>query len=503
MNVLRCFFLLLLLVAPAWAQRSPERTARELLSEAPVTVLVAPAEGSKAKVVEVLRGDRLKVGDVLDAARLTAALTDTLGPDWPAVEQAVLFGTPGEPFALLPTGARLVTKTGKVWQAVTRSGGEGYRLVNRPGVEWGRLLARLRGDAADLAALDALRKQPEGPRRNQALLAWLERHPPAHLTPGDIVAEPVPADDLGESNWGEFESEPVRWILRSGSAEDSWAALTHYARTHDGALLGRECHPFATTEGRAMLLAKLKAERGLGGDALRALKLLAWPETHPRGPVATVPFATATTAAEQATLLKEVRPVLARDDGRWKQVAAQALVTLLTVRDNPEAKAAVVADLETQFKAARPGTTRNALAEALVRLAPPGRTPLALLLDLGRREVRVRFWLGVYPEGGLVPEVPVLLIERVLPQDKHEKVVEGPLPAVIAPDWKTGWDTSRPLYVEVPLTKLTPGHTYRMTVSGIVGAEKAKFTSEPRTFQVLPPTPGVPGAAVRIVLDEE
>jgi hypothetical protein len=507
----RSLVLVLVLCAPVWGQRTTDRSARELLIEATCSVVVEPVdrkEVGKVKVVEVLRGGSIKVGDVLDGAQLAALLTEEQGPDWPNLAQAVLFGTPGGKagvaFELLATGARLVSKSGKVWQMASRNGG-GFRLVQRPAITWDRLLGRLHADVAELTALEAIRQQSEGIRRNQAILSWLERHPPGKLAPAPATAtEPLPGEDLADSGWGTFETEPVRWILRTGLAEDSWAALALYARLHEGGLVGRECHPFATPEGRALLLEKLKDERLLGGDALRALKMLGWAETYPKGPVPEVTFAQVLGEAEQERLLKEVRPLLARQDARWKQAAAQALVALVAARETPEkTRQEVTADVEAQYKGSKAGNLRNALSRALFDLSPQGRVPLALLLDLGKRDHKVYFWLGVYPEGSVVKETPTLLIEKVLPMDKVEKALEVPLPATVPPDWATGWDTRKPLFVEVSVARLPAGNTYRMTVSGVVGPDKMKFASEPRTFQVQPsPLPNQQGSP-RIVLDEE
>jgi hypothetical protein len=495
------------LAASAWGQR-PDRPVRELLLEVPVAIVVEPVDvkmPGKLKVVEVLRGDRVKVGDIVNGAQLAAGMTDELGPDWLALDRAILFGEPGarpsEPFQMLPTGARLVTRTGKVWRAVTRPGG-GFRLAAES-VEWDRLLGRLRGDVADMAALETLRKQPEGARRNQALLDWLEKHPQGKVAAPVTPNPAAPADDLG-GGWGELETEPVRWILRTGSVEDSWAALALYARLHEGALVGRECHPFATPEGRALLLEKVKDERGLGGDALRALKMLGWAETYPKAAVPMLAFAKPLEEKEQETLTKEMRALLAKEDARWKQGAARALVAVLGARETAEeTRAALVKELDEQRKGMKAGTTRNVLAEAAFRLSPKGGPPLALLLDMGHREQKVYFWLGVYPEGSVVPEVPQIHIETVVLLGKGETALDAALPCPVPPDWKVGWDTRRPLFVEVPLTKLKPGQRYRITVSGVVGPEKTKFTSEPRIIQVVGPMqPNQPGP-VRVVLDDE
>ncbi len=507
--------LLLLLAVPAEAQRAADRPARELLLEAGCTVLVEPVnarEPAQVRVVEVFRGTAIRPGDLLNAMPLATALAQEDAPRWSALRQAILFGEPadkvGEPFRLLPTGVRLTTRADRSWAALSQA--DGFRLVPHPDLDWDALVLQLRRDARDIVAVEQIREQPPSSRRSRALLDWMRRHPPARLAP--VLLNPVkgriPVNDVGETGWGDLQTAPLRWILQTGLVEDSWDALAEYARQHNGALVGRDCYPFATPEGRALLLARARDEASLEGDNLRALKMLGWPETYPSAPVRTATFARPLGEAEQRPLIEGILGFLDRPDPRWKQGAVQAAAALLAAREATpeELRKDVVRALETAYKTVKPGTTRNVLAESLFRLAPQGRPPLALLLDLDRREATLHFWLAVHPEGGVVAEVPTLRLEEVAADGKTAEILKEPLSCPSAPDWKLGWDTRRPLYAELPLRRLRTGATYRLTVTGIVGPEKKPFTSEPRTFQATgPKTPnGIWSASTgQIVLDEQ
>jgi len=512
MTMSRTLLLLVLVPVPGFGQQATDRPARELLVAAGHVAVVEPVDPrqpARMRVVGVVRGDKLKVGDGLDCPTLAAAADAEGGPGWANLRQGVVFGEVGEPFRLLPTGARLTTGAGKCWVAESRPAG-GFRLVPQPKLDWDALLAQLKQDAGDLAALEAIRQQPPGTPRSRALIAWMRRHPPvrpAPVLPSPLVGPDGPVEDVGDTSWGELETAPLRWVLQTGVAEDSWDALAVYAQQHGGALAGRDCHPFATPAGRALLLAKLKAEGGLDGDALRALRLLGWAETYPTAAVPAAPFAKPMTPDEQQAVAEAVRPLLAKGDNRWKQAAAHALVAVVRgAEKTPDGLRKDLADgLDEALKASKPGTTRNVLAEARFRVAPDGRGPVALLLDLGRRDAKLYFWLAVLPDA-TVPEAPTLLLEEVAADGKATEVLKEAVTSPTAIDWTAGWETRRPLYVEVPIKKLKVGPTYRLTVSGVVGPGKVPFTSEPRTFQAagpMMPNQAWSPSTGRIVFDEE
>lgn len=507
---MRHFLMVLILAVPAWGQRATDRPVRELLLEAGLTLRVVPAnlrEPGKVRVIEVIRGSGVKRDDTLDIRTILPAIREENSPDWGSLTELLLFGEPaekpGEPFRLLPTGLRLVTKSGKSWVATSRSTG-GFRLVEASSLDWTQLIAQMRNDAQELVLLESLAKQPPSSARNRELLVWMERHPPLRRAPSSPLAGQEPVNDLGDTSWGKLQSAPLHWILQTGIPEDSWKAVCVFARQQDGALTGRDFHPFATPEGRALLLNRAQDQTILQGDSLRALQMLTWAETYPTSKVEAAPFAKPLTGPEQQTLIQGVRVLLSRKENRWRQEAARALVALVRgYEKTPDSlRSVLVQEIEGIRKETGPGNTRNTLTEALVRLNAQ-RGPTALLLDLNRREAKLYFWLGVYPEGTRITEIPMLLIEEVAADGKTSEVEKKPLPCVEPPDWKSGWDTRQPLYVEVPFPKLKNGTRYQLMVVGSVGPQKTRFLSEPRQFktegtmQPWTPTHGT------VVLDEQ
>ena len=109
----------------------------------------------------------------------------------------------------------------------------------------------------------------------------------------------------------------------------------------------------------------------------------------------------------------------------------------------------------------------------------------AYLQDLDARQEQLHFWLSLRTKDP-IKEAPTMVLERLGADGKVVEKKSIPLPAMqpAHEKWRTDWDASLPLFVELPVKGLELGN-WRLFVAGTAGPDKTPWQSEPRLFQVV------------------
>jgi hypothetical protein len=502
--------LIVLTAGSVYGERLPHRTVRELVIRADTVVLaeaVSAERPARFRVVERFLGNLAKTGEEIDVPDLPTYWAPYVGQqiaaEQPRTHQALFFFArrDGDICRLVSAGVRILTRESRVlWLRQLENPGP-YRLVPCDDAEWGPLVRKVEADCAVAARLRHARDLPPGPHRTQAVFAWLERYGPEFRTSHPDYLRLRSRDDLDQSGWGEYEQEPFRWMLTAGNLDDSWQAVQLYARLHNGELPASGTAAFCSTAGRELLMRIASDDNRLEGDRTRALALQARQETT-RGAGQPAAWQKPMEAGERDRLIKELIPFLAAPTSTVRFRTAEALAVLSKpMGEGKEWNREALPDLEKAYDAEPPGGTRNALAEAILAVGGRERWKertgqadglAAFLRDIGLRDERLSFGLEVRPPGKRVYEMPAVKLERL---DAGGKVVESkerPMTPLSPPDWKDGWETSQLLRAEVDVKDLEAGR-WQVRVTGTVGKEPQKWTSEPRRFTVATMTHSGPG----------
>jgi hypothetical protein len=507
--------LILLSVSHAAAYEPEPPLLRELLYQAETIVLATPADEEKPVrfiLKQQLKGTKLNPGTELEVDGLAQFFRSGEAPELNKVQILLLFlsadpAAKDRPrFRLLANGVRCGTSDRRLWRPEVVSNPLALRLSSQEGADWGALVQKAQTDLREVNRLEFLRGLPPGPRRNQALLDWVEHHRKEFSTsqqpsPGKDLPEPgMKQSDLEANGWGELEDLPFTWVLDSAIPADCWHAVQLYAELHNGACLGLKRSAFGSPMGRQFLVGTALQVNQLDGQRARALKLLASPATLQ-------PKTQAVEKEEKAVLLERLLPFLQLPAPTVRGLAAAATLAVSRCADGPGAASSqkVLPALVRAYKAESAGQARDLLAEAVrviggdthwQQLTGQSNGLAVYVQDLGSRDEKLFFWLSLRSGDPGVHECPTLVLERI---DDKEKVVEKktmPLP-VVRPSptlWNDGWKADSVLHVEVPVSGLSGGN-WRMSVTGTAGPDrKLKWTSEPRTFEVVvqKPKPGTP-----------
>lgn len=528
----------LLLLCAAQVTLAVPPSPRELAFRADAIVVAAPLEARRPerfKVLGQLKGAPLRVGQEVHVDGIAGYHRPGDEPAIAKIRQALLYlvrdrAAPLNPaemrFLLLPAGVRYHTKDQQTWRPEPGTDPEAYRLVSQDSADWPKQLEQVAVDIMETNRLQFLGGLPIGSRRNQAVLEWLERHkhefrpePPAldrlPVLPGAalIVSEAPPtlgADEAG--GWGELELLAFRWVLDSGILPDCWRAVEHYAEIHTGQCLAADHPAFASHAGRAYLANLASDDSQLDGARRRALRLLASPlilRPQPRWP-----NASPMDAAEQSELLDRLNRLLVVRSEATRAMAARAILEISRPLPGMTDHARrALPELVRTYRLERPGTARNALAQAVRQIGGAqhwkevtGLTHglAGLIQDLESRGEQLHFWLALDTGGLRVQQPPMLVMERLgfLNRVLERKTLPLPVPAALAVNWTTGWDGAVPLYVEASVTGLEPG-AWRILVEGTAGPDKAPWRTEPRLIKIVPlnksgpPQPGNPATQAK------
>jgi hypothetical protein len=482
----------------------PQFSPRELVVQADTVVRAAALEEfapKRFRVLEVLRGTGLRVGDTLafddlaphDLQIHEENLPPGQKPRLRRIAQALLFLAPpddkGPQRRWRPalSGLRFWTEDGLVLVPEQLRNPGPYFMTVRPEADWDALVRQSRQDCLEFGRLMTLKGEGRPGPRCRALLGWVERH----------------RAEFGSATngWGHLEQDVFQWVLAAGGAEECWEAVRLYAELNRGAALPLRTPAFARSGGRERLLGVVVSEASLEGDRLRALTLLAdrqtlWPETS------LLPGRTLT-EKEQTELIDCLVPLLKSQIPELRAAAARALHAASAPRDGAlrqrETKRALPA-LVAAYRAERPGQARDDLAAAVHEiggaedwqgLTGNPRGLFGRLHDFGHRDGKLSFCLHLDTAGLSVYECPTYALERLDGAKVAETKTELLPVANLARSWNDGWDGSPYLLAEFALPALTPG-TWRITVRGTAGKgkDKVKWAAEPRTFAVKPPMNG-------------
>ena len=504
--------LLPFLILPAHVEAKPLPTlsVRELTLHAETVLLAEPIENPSAptrfKVLEVLRGNGLKPGDMvvidpgphnLQDAGPTLLPLDKRKP--PTVEQALLFlgpnrGTRAQPrFEPVASGLRFWTRDRSLLVPVQIVDPGPYFMEERRDVDWAELVRQARADASTVADLLARKKLRPVGRRNRALLEWIEGH--RHEFGAPTKAEHPEKTAQG---WDHLETDVFQWVLDTCEPADCWSAVKLHAELNGGAIPALREPVFGTRDGRALLLRVAAGDDALEGDRLRALALLSHPFTLWAGPLQRLPRVQFLDAKEQTDLIDRLTPLLASKSAPLRAAAARTLRCAshpeVIADEHPKSQRALPA-LVKAFRLEYPGEPRDEIAEAICVLDakrwrelsgnPPGM--VVLLRDLERRDKQVHFWLNLRPCGQVIYEQPTLVLERINQSQAAMETKQMPLPVANLPrPWSEGWDGRSILLVEFSVQDFKDG-SWRVSVRGTAGKDKSKWASEPKTFVIDPP----------------
>jgi hypothetical protein len=482
---------LLLAAAPIVDDPAPP-SLRELVLRSPDIVLATPLDPEnpeKFRVVDILRGTNLKRGTTI-APALSAYRVKTFDPPVPPaivppprrIALALLFlGPPTEGARpLTPAGLRLCTDDARVLVPVSADASEPapirYLLEVRDD-SWNAVIFQVRRDARVIDQLMNIRRIQRPEPRVQSLLAWVRQH-------GREFGEPA-------RGWGELEGKVFDWILEDCRIEEAWAALQLQAEfNHTIPPLRRPI--FSTPAGRAFLLARIASESTLLGDRIHALALLADPIT-----LSPVPD-----EKEQNQILDRLLPLLDRDkseirDPEFRSGLARVIGLVGRMEPKRPTAARALEALAASYPGEKPGSSRDELANAVCALASPERWKeltsnppgvLVTLRDFEQMHDGVHFWLWLRP-GATITEQPTLKLERMGNFGLPAEVRKKPLTVVNLPrPWVKGWTGGEYLLVEVPTIGF-PAGTWRVTVTGTVGKDRATWISEPKRFVISTPHP--------------
>jgi hypothetical protein len=511
----------LCLASAAAARAEPVPPIRELIVQSETVVLAAPAGPGRFKTARVLLGAALKNGDVLEiddfaAYDLTAPGADGATERKPVkVTEALLFLGPREEaapvprFPLLPSGLRIVAADGGVYRPERQDEPHYNLLPYRSRITWDELVRKAAADAAETAHVQFIRKIEYPIKRNRALLDWVERR--RREFGGGLSMDD---GDEPAAGWGSLEQDVFQWIFESGIPSDCWAAVKAYAELNGGATPPLRAPAFGTQAGRTLLLTAAQDENALAGDRSRALDLLGAADTlWPRKSNA-LPAAAALSKEEQTALIDRLTPMLKDSNPTIRGNATAAILEASSpiVRDDlasfhtQRAQAA----LEIAYNAEPPGWVRNWLARAVGVIGGPKRWEqltgnahgvVALLEDPGcRREAEAYCWFWVPQVMEPIGDDPTLVLERL---DDKGKPVETKQISLALKYGLTHYDAISDQFT-FSMAGFAAG-SWRMTVKGVAGKNKAPWSSEPRLLRVAaPPQPGQPNAnpsAPRITFD--
>ncbi len=480
----------------------PHSTARELVVQAHTVVraeAMDPLAAKRFRVLEVLRGDGLRVGDTLayddlglhDLQIHEEGLPPGQKPAPRRVVQALLFleapAGKGAPQPVL-SGLRFWTDDGAILVPEQRRNPGPYVLTVRREMDWDALVRRAREDCGAYSRLLAGKDLARPGRRCRALLEWVERHRAEFGSLSD--------------GWGNLEQDVFQWVLAAGDVEDCWAAVQLYGELNLGAVPPLPTPAFARPGGRELLLGLALSEDQLEGDRVRALAILADPRTlWSEKPEVSCHLLT---EREQNELIDRLIPLLKAKSAAIRAAAARALYAASPPPARPTQRA--LAALTAAYRTEAPGPARDWIATATCaiggvahwqELTGNPRGLFVRLLDFGHQGGKVFFWIRLDGAGLSVHECPTLTLERLDGARVVEKKTE-PLPVTNLPrSWDDGWNGTPYLLAEFPTGGLSPG-TWRVTVRGTAGKDrdKVKWTAEPRTFAVKVP---VPGAAPEVI----
>jgi len=479
---------------------------RELAFQAEIVVVATPADKKQVgrfKVERCLKG-QLQTGQEIQVDGLAPFFAADGEVAYDRLASVCLFLAP-EPgtggYRLVPTGLICLSRSQGIFRPLPWVEAGDFRLQPRSnGEPWPDLLGRVQEEVIEVNRLLRARDLPIARGRNAALLVWIERYQreiqegaslrrlsskekiQAPLSPGEL-------QDQRDRGWGELERLPFLWILESGVLSDCWRACDLFAEINGGDCLGLDRPTFCSPVGRELLVHIALDERDLEGSRRRALRQLASPATL-RGKGAPLD------SSEQGALLERLRPML------QSRSATTRGLTALTVREisRPIAPATefckeLVPALDHAFRSEKPGMAREALGETLRLIGGvahwkelTGRADglAAYLQDLETRQEQLHFWLLLRSRDP-IKEAPTMVLERLGADGKVVEKKKTPLPAMRpAPEkWRTGWDASLPLFVELPVKGLELGN-WRLFVEGTAGPDKTPWQSEPRLFVVAP-----------------
>jgi hypothetical protein len=320
--------------------------------------------------------------------------------------------------------------------------------------------------------------------------------------------------DEPTSGWGSVEQDVFQWIFESGIPSDCWAAVRAYAELNGGAAPLVRSPAFGTPAGRAWLLTAAQDENALAGDRSRALDLLGaadtlWPRKSD-GPPAAEPLS----KEEQTALIDRLTPMLKDSNPAVRGDATAAILEASSPVSRDDLASfhtqRAQAALEIAYNAEPPGWVRNWLARAVgviggakrwEQLTGNAHGVVALLEDPGcRQEAKAFCWFWVPQVKEPIGDGPTLLLERLDDKDKG-KVVESK-PIVLPLKYDLAHYDAISDHFTFSMAGFAPG-SWRMTVKGVAGKDKAPWTSEPRLLHLAPaPQPGQPpSASPRITFD--
>jgi hypothetical protein len=479
---------------------------RELAFQAEYVVVAIPSDKKQIgrfKVESCLKG-KLQPGQEIQVEGLASFFPADGEVAYDRLASVCLFLAPEAGtgrYRLVPTGLICLSRAGGIFRPLPWAEVGDFRLQPRGnGEQWADLLGRVQEEVIEVNRLLRARDLAIGRGRNAALLAWIERNRREiqdaaslrRLSSTDKLLAPMSPGELQDQrdrSWGELERLPFLWILDSDVLADCWRDCELYAEINGGDCLGLDHPTFCSPAGRNFLVQIALDRRHLEGSRRRALRQLGSPATL-RGK------GTPLDSAEQGALLEHMRPMLQARLATTRGLAALAVREISRpIAPATEFRKELVPALDLAFRSEKPGMARDALGET-VRLIGgvahwkelTGRADgfAAYLQDLETRREQLHFWLSVRTKDP-IKEAATMVLERLGADGKVLEKKSIPLPAMQpAPEkWRTGWDASLPLFVELPVQGLELG-SWRLFVEGTAGPDKTPWQSEPRLFVIAP-----------------
>ena len=516
---------LLIAAVACLAEDLPTLSLRELVIQAASVVVAEPLDPLDAaaparrgaadrtvrfRVLAVLKGTELRAKDVVAVRGLS--LHRFARPAWaqpqggkgkpPEVVKALLFLRPrtrdekGRERRLVISGLRCLTKGGEVLRPEQFSNPGPYFMAPVKDATWADVLARVRADETAIGAVTALKAIGEPRKRNEAILQWIAAH--RDEFGGGFFAR------AKQKGWGSLESGVFEWIMASCIPEDCWRATTLYIELHPGAATAPTQKPsFGSPEGRKLLLSIVRdAERPLAHRVSALSYLGGFRTLWPHGG-RNLPHVRRLDAPEQTALLDALIPLLRAREPKLREPAVAAVRRASNAGGvGPDAlkTARALPALVAAYKAEAPSRLRDRLALAIRRIGGPAHwqtltgNPAGILVHLygfDEHKGNISFFLDIEETYEFVYECPTLVLERLDGRGKAAERKTMPLPVAYLPQpWSKGWDVHRSnIQVRFPWAGLARG-TWRVTVQGTTGKDRAKrWTSEPRAFTVPPARP--------------
>ena len=515
---------------PARAELKPHWSRRELTVRSEVIVIVkaleplhpwskgnsmraiGPEKPVKFEVLEVIRGEGVKVADkilVNGLSRYILAEARWRVPKGkkaklPEIVKGLLFLWPdkktekADTYQLVVTGIRYLTKQKEVLYPLQMSNPGPYSLTLAEGTNWDKMLEKIRSDLSVLDEVTVLKEIEDPVQRNKALFDWIETHKKEFCEHANIRTR--------NEGWCSLEEWIFEWITASCIPEDCWRAVKLYLEIKPKCWRGSpvEIPCFASREGRKLLVEVAVDENQFETDRVRALRWLIRGTFNPYSRGKLPECLVRVDRKEQKKILKKLIPLLESEKQQIRESVVQS------IRDLSNPTQGSVAELETNYalralvnayEVERPGKMRDKLAEAVREVGgerhweeltgnPFGL--VALLEDLQVTEKKVIFTLHVSWCAVEIRECPTMTIENIGKSGEIIQKKSLPLP-VTYPKKKWKEMSRRGFYqVEIPLDKLAAGK-WRVSVSGtcraIESGEEGKWSSEPKIFTVPEPQP--------------